>query len=251
MVVDSSGLVENIVRANGGVEGWGNIQSLSMTCVVSGATLALKGHTGNHVVKATIHTKTQKVTFERLGQFYGTYTPEKTEVGTLGSQSRPDIRPSPRDHFKDHTVETIWDSQNLLYFAGYSFWYYLNLPFLLRRPGFQVEEVNNATRENGEIWRVLRVTFPEDFDTHSKVQHLYYDDEFRLRRLDYQVDIIPTGQDQGTANHYCYDHKAVEQLIIPGTRMITLDIPGMSHLGVMLIRDLEVKVNKANAEAER
>jgi hypothetical protein len=51
------------------------------------------------------------------------------------------------------------------HFNGYAMWTYLNTPFLMALPGFQVEEIE-PWREGEETWRVLRVTFPAEIESH-------------------------------------------------------------------------------------
>ncbi|KAH8802553.1 hypothetical protein F5884DRAFT_903214 [Xylogone sp. PMI_703] len=237
---NSSDLLQSIIQANGGLENWDNIQSITTTFMFSGPTLTLKGFPGHHEVKAVIDTKAQKVTFEKLGNICGTYMPTRTEVGLLGSGTSLDVREQPKRAFKNHTVNTQWDQHHLLYFLGYAIWYYFNMPFCFLLPGFHTEELNQQERENGEVWRVLQVTFPEHFPTHTKVQRLYFDQQYRLRRMEYQVDIIapiPT-------SHLCYDHRIFDGLILPTFRFANLFPPAISNTTAFTIQVMDVEVNK-------
>jgi hypothetical protein len=63
-------------------------------------------------------------------------------------------------------------------------------------PGFTIAEIS-PWQEGGELWRGLRVRFPEAFAGHSREQDFYFGDDFLLRRHDYQVDVaggFPTAQ---------------------------------------------------------
>ncbi len=180
-----------MIEANGGLDHWERIQSISVTCTVSGTTLTRKGFPGSHDIKAIIDTKAQKVEFEKFGGIRGIFTTERTFAGRVGSEAPLDARDNPRDAFKSHDMTTTWDAHNLMYFAGYAFWNYFNAPFFFRRPGFQAKEVDSYRCDNGETWRALQVTFPDNFATHCKIQQLYFDESYRLRRMDYRVDIIP------------------------------------------------------------
>jgi hypothetical protein len=106
----------------------------------------------------------------------------------------------PRASFEGHAA--TWSDLQLAYFAGYAMWTYLNIPFLLARPGVESEEVE-PWQESGETWRRLKVRFPADIATHSTEQTLYFDQQGLLRKQDYNVEIDGTA---GTA-HYVYDHK--------------------------------------------
>jgi hypothetical protein len=48
-------------------------------------------------------------------------------------------------------------------------WTYLPTPFLFAMDGVATEELQ-PWRENGEMWRRLKVTFPHSIATHSTVQ---------------------------------------------------------------------------------
>ena len=51
-------------------------------------------------------------------------------------------------------------------------WTYLTTPFLFAMDGMATEELE-PWRENGEMWRRLKVTFPQGIATHSTVQTFY------------------------------------------------------------------------------
>jgi hypothetical protein len=50
-------------------------------------------------------------------------------------------------------------------------------------------EETSPWREGKETWRVLRVYFPGSIETHCQVQDFFFDEEFKLRRHDYSVNI--------------------------------------------------------------
>jgi hypothetical protein len=75
-------------------------------------------------------------------------------------------------------------------------WTYLNTPFLMALPSFEVEEIA-PWQEGEETWRVLRATFPAEIESHCPLQEFYFGPDSLLRRHDYQVDIsgsFPTAQ---------------------------------------------------------
>jgi hypothetical protein len=85
-------------------------------------------------------------------------------------------------------MNTPWDPLHLAYFSGEALSTYFKTPFLLAGDGVEVEEIEPWS-EGSETWRVLRATFPESVETHSRVQHFYFGEDLLLRRHDYQVDI--------------------------------------------------------------
>jgi hypothetical protein len=80
--------------------------------------------------------------------------------------------------------------------------------------------------EGEETWRVLEVTYPDGIPAHTKVQKLYFDDGFMLKRLDYVTDVLG-----GVAAHYCYDPVTIDGIVLPTLRRVvrrTADGPLLS-----------------------
>ena len=59
----------------------------------------------------------------------------------------------------------------------------LTSPFLYTYPGFESEEVE-PWHENGEEWRSLKVTFPDNIASHSKTQITHFGPDGLMRRHD-------------------------------------------------------------------
>ena len=97
----------------------------------------------------------------------------------------------PRASFAGHALETPWTTLQLAYFVGMAMWTYLTQPFVFAQPGFKTAELD-PWRENGEEWRRLRVTWPDDLATHSAEQTLYVGADGLFRRHDYAVEIAFT-----------------------------------------------------------
>jgi len=110
-----------------------------------------------------------------------------------------------------------WDDLDLLYFAGYALWNYMTTPFIFRRPGFELEEID-PWREGDERWRRLHARFPADIPTHSPEQDFYFDEEGRLRRLDYTAQVFGSW---AKAAHYCREHRELSGLLVPTRRRVT------------------------------
>lgn len=95
-----------------------------------------------------------------------------------------------------------WDNLDLLYFKGYAAWSYLNEPFYLSMPGFELSE-GEPWHEGTETWRRLDVVVPADFPTHSREQSFFIDGQGRIRRHDYTAEVFgPTR----VAAQYISDH---------------------------------------------
>jgi hypothetical protein len=123
-------------------------------------------------------------------------------------------RDDPRPQFKSVRHNIWWDDLDLLYFGGYALWGYLNAPFMFRRPGFELEEVE-PWREDGESWPGLRVRFPEEVPAHSREQHYYFDDQGLIRRNDYTAEVFGSW---AKATHYCWDYERFDGLAVPTRR---------------------------------
>jgi hypothetical protein len=123
-------------------------------------------------------------------------------------------RSDPREAFSSFRHNIWWDDLDLTYFGGYALWGYLNAPFMFRRPGFEIEEVEPWS-ENGETWRGLRVRFPEDVPGHSREQLYYFDDSGLIRRNDYTAEVFGSW---AKAAHYCWEHERFDGLVVPTRR---------------------------------
>jgi len=211
-----------VIDAHGGIDRWNKIASIEVNFNLSGAALARKGYPHKYQPTCTIDVRNTKVVFQGLG--HGDrddrwiYTPKRVWIerrdGTVTAS-----RDNPYEAFSDHTASTPWDDLHLACFAGYALHNYLTFPFHLVWPGFQTREVD-AHEENGETWRVLEVTFPDFYPTHSKTQLFYFDKAFMLRRIDYAPLAFKV-----TASHYCYDVEDISGVKIPTFRRVVLRKP--------------------------
>ena len=86
-------------------------------------------------------------------------------------------RPDPRAASAGHVRETPWDRLHLTYFLGYAVWNYLTTPLLFAQEGSRVVISRCRSRRR---WGVLEVTYPDDVPAHTKVQKLYFGDDFML-----------------------------------------------------------------------
>jgi hypothetical protein len=183
----------------------------------SGNLLSMKGYPSHYQPTVTIDTRKPHSVLRRLGNGdpddRWIYTPSRTWIERHDGSIVVE-REKPREAFADHTRMTPWDELHLTYFVGYAMWNYLATPFCFTMPGFVTRELDSHT-ENGQIWRVLEVTFPDSIPTHCKAQKFYYDDNFMLRRMDYTADVV-----KGVASHYCWDHKEFGGIVFPTLRRV-------------------------------
>jgi len=206
-----SDLLGLALQAHGGLERWRLVEALDLRLSIGGALYRMKGFPEG-VPSAAVRVDPSRPSVTILPYLIanarGLFTPDRVWIEDADGQI-VDERSSPRASFAGHVLQTPWDQLQRLYFTGYAVWNCLTLPFLLASPRIVSQEIE-PHRDNGDVWRRLRVTFPRDVPTHCAEQTLYFDQAGRLQRLDYGIDIVGA-----TVAHYCYDHAAVSGLVFP------------------------------------
>jgi len=102
-------------------------------------------------------------------------------------------------------------------------------------PGFEVTEIAPWS-ENNEIWRGLRVRFPDAIESHSKEQDFYFGEDFLLRRHDYSLEIaggVPVAQ-------YVYDMIEAEGFRFPSKRRAYVRGPELRAISDLLLISLDI-----------
>jgi hypothetical protein len=92
---------------------------------------------------------------------------------------------------------------------------YLTQPFLYTYPGFSVDEVE-PWEEDGEIWRRLKVIFPDDIVSHTREQVSYFGRDGLLRRHDYAVDVLGGA----TGARYIGNYRDHDGILVPHRRRV-------------------------------
>jgi len=129
------------------------------------------------------------------------FSPDRLILETVRGEEIA-TREHPREAFAGHVNETPWDELHAAYFCGYAMWTYLTQPFLYTYAGFEAEEIE-PWKEDGEVWRRLKVTFPDRITSHTREQISYFGADGLLRRHDYAVDVL--GGVKGA--HYVHDYQ--------------------------------------------
>jgi hypothetical protein len=208
-------LAEQAIDVHGGLERWNRFTTLSAHLVQGGALWAAKGKAGVLVDPiVTVDLRNEKASHWPFGSpdRRSRFEPQRVAIEDANGKVLDELL-QPRAFFKGHA--DTWSNLQLAYFAGYAMWTYLNIPFLLARPGVESEEVESWT-ESGETWRRLKVRFPVDIATHSTEQTLYFDRQGLLRRQDYTVEVDGTAG----AAHYVHDHKEFSGIVFPTKRRV-------------------------------
>src|SRR5215471_7930711 len=151
-------LAKQAIDAHGGLERWNYFDTLSAHLIQGGELWAAKGEAGVlDDVAVTVDLHDQKASHWPFGfpERRSRFEPQRVAIeGATGKVLEELLRP--RASFEGHA--TTWSDLQLAYFAGYAMWTYLNIPFLLARPGVESEEVE-PWQESGETWRRLKVLF--------------------------------------------------------------------------------------------
>ena len=212
-----SDLLDGVIEAHGGMERWQQINKVGGHTTVSGALFQAKGWPRvDEKTSFVVDTRTPITVFQnflKTGQS-GIYEPGRTAIVADDGEVIEALE-SPERSFKDHTMQTPWSALQLLYFSGYAQWTYMNLPFLLKQPGFDSREVEPWSEE-GQIWRRLEVLFPDQVNTHSKMQTFYFDDVGLLRRNDYNNDVLGGSP----AANYTDEHITFDGIVYPTKRRV-------------------------------
>ncbi|MEU1619525.1 hypothetical protein ABZ479_19785 [Streptomyces sp. NPDC005722] len=212
-------LVDRVLRAHGGPDRWSGIDSLNADVVFGGPFWRIRGFSERPFgAKVTVDTRRERIRFSpwtALGRDLTFHADEDAvELRTPGDEVL-ERRTGVRAGFTGYDLSSPWESVQVGYFIGYAMWNYLNTPFLFTRPGVRTREVAPWS-EGGEVWRRLRVTFPEDIATHCAEQTFYFGGDGMLRRLDYDVDVnvgVPVA-------HYVGAYREFGGIVFPTRRRV-------------------------------
>jgi hypothetical protein len=146
------------------------------------------------------------------------YSRERDSVTIAASDGTLlDALDRPRASFAGFGPEAQWTPAQAAYFRSYATWHYLVEPYIFTWQGVETRELS-PWDENGETWRVLKVSFPASIDTHSESQLYYFDEAARLRRMDYQ----PIVNGHSAVAHYITEHTRIAGWDMPTRRNIHL-----------------------------
>jgi hypothetical protein len=211
-----SELLSLAVEAHGGLERWNKVKAIKVAASITGAIWYVKGK-GDFLknVVLTVETSNERVTLDFPGQdkravFEPSRIVIETTTGTL-----IEARDDPEKSFAGQQRETPWDDIQVIYFVGEALWTYLNTPFLYTHDGFITEEIA-PIKVDDEIWRRLKVIFPDSVKSHTKEQISCFGPDGLLRRHDYTVDILGGA----TGLNYASAYRDVDGIMVPSKRRV-------------------------------
>jgi hypothetical protein len=211
-------LLNAAIEAHGGLARWRSVGEIVVRARSGGLALPARFKPGEFkAYEARISTASPRTVITpfpkpgRRGVFEGDSIRIESESSAVLAECV-----NARAAFRDLRHRIWWNHLDALYFAGYALWNYLNAPFLLSRPGFEVREIE-PWEGDGERWRRLHVTFPLGIPTHSREQVFYFDAAGRLRRHDYTAEVFGSW---AKAAHYSWGHTEFSGLLFPVHRRV-------------------------------
>ncbi len=217
-VETGSHLLSEVIASHGGMELWRSISELSFRAKTGGIALPSK------LQQSPLKTINARVSTQEIRVVFDNYTGD----GRIGILDQAGVRildrtgqllasrKEPRSVFRELRRRFFWDRLDALYFGGYAFWNYLNLPFLLSWPDLLVKE-GERWHEDGEEWQRLDVSFPQFIPTHCRDQSFYFNQRGLLVRHDYTAEVFGSW---ARACHYSWDHQETGGILIPRRRRV-------------------------------
>jgi hypothetical protein len=209
-------LLQTAVTAHGGLKRWHEISEIKVAASIRGAIWFVKGQ-GDYLkdIIMTVDTKQERLITDFPGQDKRYIFQPSKIVLEHSDGTAIQVRENPEKSFLGQNRETPWDDLHVGYFQGEALWTYLTTPFLYTYDGFVTEEIA-PIQVNGEVWRRLKVTFPESVKSHTREQISCFGPDGLLRRHDYTVDILGGA----TGLNYASEYRNVEGIVIPTRRRI-------------------------------
>jgi hypothetical protein len=209
-------LLNLAVKAHGGLARWNKVKTIEVAASITGGIWYVKGK-GDFLKNVILTTETRKE--HLIVDFPGQdkraiFQPNRVVMETVDG-NLIEARDDPEKSFEGQQRETPWDDLHVTYFVGEALWTYLNTPFLYTYEGFVTEEIPSIQVE-GEVWRRLKVTFPDYVKSHTREQFSCFGPDGLLRRHDYTVDILGGA----TGLNYASDYRDVDGIIVPAKRRV-------------------------------
>lgn len=214
-------LLEKVLTAHGGLDHWRQVNTIDFRLTLRGRALEVKQQPNglrDALVKIYARRPRTLIAPFPVQGSRGVFDDGRVRIETISGTQTFHLD-EPRASFAGYTPKTPWNEIQLLYFFGYALHNYMTMPFLLANDGVQCLETS-PHEENGEIWRVLEVTFPPDMHVHCRVQKFYFNEAGHLVRNDYAPDVSG-----GSAAHYTFDHGNFDGFVFPTHRRVVFREP--------------------------
>lgn len=211
-------LVRSALAAHGGAARWGGLTAVEAVISARGFLFSAKRRPVLQRVRVSARTGEARFAFHdfpRVGETSELIGDDEVRVlASDGAILARRVRP--RSAFREWRRQLRWDHLDFVYFGGYAMWNYLVSPFLFLRRGFSFEALPPLATPGGS-WSGMRGTFPAGLPTHSRIQDFYFDQQYRLRRLDYTAEVVGPW---ARAAHLCEDIREFGGFLVPTRRTV-------------------------------
>ncbi len=209
-------LLNLAVKAHGGLERWNKVKAIKVAASITGGIWYVKSKADylKNVV-LTAETRNERLIVDFPGQDKRSIFQPNRIVNERLDGTLIEARDNPENSFAGQQRETPWDDIHVAYFVGEALWTYLNTPFLYTHDGFVTDEIPSI-QVDGETWRRLKVTFPDNVKSHSREQISCFGPDGLLRRHDYTVDILGGA----TGLNFASDYRDIDGIIVPAKRRV-------------------------------
>lgn len=183
-------IVREAIEAHGGATRWRGLAALEAEISAWGLLFTLKRQPVLDHVRVRASTREPRFAFLNVPPGRSSELLGEEEVRIVEADGSVSARRAqPRAAFRGLRRQLYWDRLDFTYFGGYATWNYLTTPFLFLRPGFAFETLQPLPGTPAG-WARLRVAFPPDVPTHSRIQEFTFDEQRLLRRLDYVAEVV-------------------------------------------------------------
>ena len=231
------GLLEDALQASGGLHLWRQAQRFTAHVSIGGPLFTQKCSSAQ-LKELLVEGSTRDQVLEIVGFMAADrralYRPDWVALEASDGRRLKERKGTPSE-FHALLASTTWDELLLAHYCGYVIWNYMNAPFVLSDPDFEIEEVEPRI-VSGEIWRRLRARFPPRMVTHSAEQTFYFDRQGIMRRQDYTA---PYDGRTGVAQMFSA-HQRFSGVLVPTLcRLLRLESDG-APIAKPPLQDIEI-----------
>lgn len=183
-------LLDSVIEAHGGANRWDEFSDLVTDVDVTGRLCEQEGWSRLVLQSRLLISLRNQRTIVLLTEGRGRIILETNRLLHMdGTGSHVEMISDPGKNISHAQPGFKWDVLRTAYLLGNVIRHSVTAPFVYACPGFVTEEVA-PWNEDGEVWQVLRVTFPEAIAVPSRVQYAYYGPDGLLRRLRNTVPLL-------------------------------------------------------------
>ena len=231
------GVLENALRASGGLDLWRLTRRFIVHMSITGDLVRTKCSNAKLkelVVEGSTHVQELEMTGFARADIRALYRRDWVALEGPDTHGITKRAASPEE-FRRGLQAVNWDELQLAHYCGYLIWNYMAVPFILADPDFETKELRRTVAP-GESLRRLQVVFPARVVTHAPIQTFHFDREGLLRRLDYEAppaDHVPIAQVYS-------GHQRFSGILVPTLCRLLAIGPNAGSVGKPALLDVEI-----------